>query len=391
MDELAVIRTFRPIPPPDHHAAAAARDALVAAVTAKPRGLTRPRILLACAIAVAVGATAASASGLGERLFDFVAGETAPPPVQRQLDLMTRRTAVVAWLEQDPRSRAIASQARGVLAIQTSVGPVYLWVAPTRGGGFCHLIDIEANTQPDGSPGGGGGCVPLAPSSDEPFVSGPAQSGTLTRRGRVRLLEGRVGANVASVELRFAAGGTETLRPVDGFFLRELTRKENLVAVIARDENGTELARRTMRGPRLSPHDIPKPVGPYRIVIEIDTSWGYPMTFAVAPGAEGTVCTQIRYRGARAGGCNPAPRDPEAIFVGHSLWNETADRKPVVVLQGSVGRSAARLELEYRDGGRERIPIVEGFVLFELARDRAPARLVGYDADGSVIARRAFR
>jgi hypothetical protein len=391
MDELAVIRTFRPIPPPDAHAAAAARDALLAAVTARSRRLTRPRVLLACAIAVAVGATAASASGLGERLFDFVAGEPAPSPVKRQFDLMTRRNSVVAWLEQDPRSRAIASEARGVLAIQTSVGPVYLWVAPTRGGGFCHLIDIEANTQPDGSPGGGGGCRPLAPSTDEPFVSGPAQGGTLTPRGRVRLLDGRVGANVTLVELRFAAGDTATLRPVDGFFLRELTRDEHLVAVIARAEDGTELARRTMRGPMHAPRAIPKPVGPYRTVIEIDTSWGYPMTFAVAPGADGTVCTQTRYRRARSGGCNRAPRDPEAIWVGHALWNEAGDDKPVIVLDGSVGRSIVRLELEYRDGGRAQIPIVESYVLFELGRDRAPARLVGYDADGSVIARRLLR
>lgn len=392
MDELAVIQTFRPAPPPDAHAAATARRALRNAIQAsRRRRITRPRVLAGVAILAAAVVTVASASGLGERLLDFVAGEPAPPPVQRQFDLMTRRSSVVAWLEQDPRSRAIASKARGVLAIQTSVGPVYLWVAPTRGGGFCHLIDIEASTRPDGSPGGGGGCSPLAPPTDEPFVSGPAQGETLTPRGRLRLLEGRVGPKVASVEVRFVTGDTATLRPVDGFFLRELTGDEDPVAVIARDENGTELARRSMRRLLSPPSAIPNPIGPYRTVIELDTSWGYPMTFAVASGANGTVCTQTRYRGAHAGGCNPVAPEPDAIYVGHALWNETEDRKPVILLQGSVGRSIERLELHYRDGGRAHVPVVEGYVLFELARDRAPARLVGFDADGAVVARRALR
>lgn len=392
MDELAAIHAFRPTPPSDPRAAAVARRALLTAVyAAKRRRLTRSRVLLACAVVVAVGATTASASGLGGRLLDFVAGEPAPPPVQRQFDLQSRRKAVVPWLEQQPGSRVIASKARGVLAIETSVGPVYLWVAPTRDGGFCWMIDIEASTRPDGSPNAGGGCSPHAQPPHEPFMAGPGQSKTLTPRGYLRLLEGRVGPKVASVEAQFARGRSTEIRPAEGFFLRELTGDEEPAAVIARDRDGKELARRSMRGLSASPRDVPQPVGPYRTLIEIETSAGYPMTFAVAPGAEGTVCAETRYRGARAGGCNPARVDANAIQVGHALWNENADGKPVVVLQGSVGASISRLELQYRDGGDAQIPIVEGHVLFEVPKGRAPQALVGLDADGSVVARRSFR
>jgi hypothetical protein len=73
------------------------------------------------------------------------------------------------------------------------------------------------------------------------------------------------------------------------------------------------------------------------------------------------------------------------------MWNETEDVKPIVKLEGSVGRSIERLELEYRDGARVDVPVVEGYVLFELSRERAPKQLVGFGADGSVVARRVFR
>jgi hypothetical protein len=389
MDELTAIRSFRPTQAHDGRAAENARAVLRRAVD-RSRRWTRPRILVAVAVLAAAGATAAGATGLGDRVIDFVAGEPAPPPVQRQLGLMSRHKSVVPWFEQQPGSEAIASKARGVLAIETSVGPVYLWMAPTRGGGFCHMIDIEANSRPDGSPAGGGGCSPHPQPPDEPFVLGPNHRKTLTRRGYLRLLEGRVGPHVASVEVRFVGGERVTLRPAEGFFLRELAEGEDPDLIIARDESGAELARRSMRSLLPPPGKIPQPIGPYRTLIEIETSWGYPMSFAVAPGAAGTVCTQIRYRRARSGGCNRQP-DADEIWVGHSFWNETEDRKPVLVLQGSVGRSIARLELEYRDGGRTTIPIVEGHVLFELSRDRPPKELVGLGADGSIVARRPLR
>jgi hypothetical protein len=383
MDEIGVIQTFRPAPPPDPRAAAVARRALRAKIGGRKR-LTRPRVLLACAILAAAGVTAASASGLGDRVREFVAGEPAPRPVQQQFDLLSRRKAVVPWLQHDPRSNAIASKAEGVLAIETSVGPVYLWVAPTAGGGECHLLDIATLPVPRGSLS----CGPLPVRLDHV----PRSSVRETRVGDryLRLLHGRVAQDVASVEVRFTNGERATISTAKGFFLRELTGDEEPKLLIARDNDGRELGRHSHRRLFVGPSYMPKPTGPYRTVIEIETSWGYPMTFSVAPGASGTVCTETRYRSMRAGGCGRRHVDDDAIRVGIGMWNETEDGKPIVKLEGSVGRSIERLEVEYRDGTRVEVPVVEGYVLFELSREREPKQLVGFAADGSVVARRAF-
>lgn len=343
------------------------------------------RVLLACSILAALTATA---SGF------FAAGEDASlRAVERSFDLQGRRKVAIPWFRQQSQSRPIAAKTRGVLAIETSVGPVYLWVAPTRGGGSCQLIDIEANTLEDGSPNLSGICSPQPPRVDGPFVSGPVHGSTFTARGDVQLLHGRVRPDVASIEVRLAAGGTTTVRPEQGFFLRELTGEDEPTAVIARDRNGGELGRRAMQGPRSVRRDLPRPIGPYRTLIEIQTSAGFPMTFAVAPGTNGSVCKRTRYRGALAWGCGLGGDrvEPDAINVHPGLWNENEDGKPVVLLEGSVGRTIARLEVWYDAGDAARIPIVEQYVLFEVPRGLTPRVLVGLDANGAIVARRALR
>jgi hypothetical protein len=204
-----------------------------------------------------------------------------------------------------------------------------------------------------------------------------------------RLLHGRVAPDAASIEVQFTNGEKETIPTAKGFFLRELESDEEPELLIARDDDGRELGRHSHRRLFVGQAQVPKPTGPYRTVIAIETSWGYPMTFSVAPGESGTVCTETRYRGMRAGGCGQPPVDDDAIRVGLGAWNEHQDGKPLVKLEGSVGRSIERLELQYRDGGRVDVPVVEGYVLFELSRE--PKQLVGFDAGGSVVARRSFR
>jgi hypothetical protein len=337
----------------------------------------RTSVLLACVVLATAGATAAP----------------APAPVQREVDLQSRRSVVVPWFRQQPESRAIAARTRAVVAIETSVGPVYLWVAPTRGGGFCHVIDIEANTLPDGSPNLSGTCRPQLPRSDGAFLAGPVHSSTFTVRGDLRLVHGRVSGAVDAVQVRFANGGVATVRPVKGFFLRELAREEEPTVVIARDARGTELGRRSLPGPRSFRRDLPFPTAPYRRVTEIQTSAGFPMTFGVAPGTNGSVCERTSYRGAQAWGCGPGATrlEADAISVHRGLWNEHEDGRAVALLQGAVGRGIARLEVWYEDGTATQMPIVERYVLFEVPRGRTPRLLVGLDATGAIVARRPLR
>jgi hypothetical protein len=318
-------------------------------------------------------------------LATLCAGATgpAPHPVKRSSELTGRREAIAPRLVGQPESRVIAAKTRRVLALQTSVGAVALWAAPTRGGGECWLIDIQGHR-----PDGGATCTPLPVRRD--YVIRPWQSETRVGEASLRLLSARVTPEVASVEIEFSDGTTDEVRPTGGFFLRELQGEEEPEAVIARDAHGTELRRRSMPGPRSFRRDLPFPTAPYRRVIELQTSAGYPMTLAVAPGTNGSVCRRTIYRGAQAWGCgaDPSELEPDEIGVYPGLWNENEDGKPVALLEGAVGRSISRLEVWYADRTAARIPVVEQYVLFEVPVGRVPRLLVGVDADGSLIARR---
>lgn len=311
----------------------------------------------------------------------------APGPAPRVIDLEARRAAAVAAFRQQPESGAVASKARRALAIPTSVGSVNVWVAPTRGGGDCYLVDVEAIPVASA----GAACTPRPARSD--YIVRPWQSETQVGGESLRLFAARVTPAVASLLVQFADGTSEQLSPAAGFALRELRRDEEPVAVVARDANGSELRRRRMPGPRSFRRDLAFPVGPYRRVIGIETSAGFPLTFAVAAGTNGSVCERTIYRGAQSWSCGPGPArlEADAISVHRALWNESDDGTAVALLQGAVGRSISRLEAWSPDGSVERIPIVEQYVLFELPRRRTPAVLVGLDADGHLVARRSLR
>ena len=130
------------------------------------RGEPRPRVSargswIALAAVVAGAAVATSALAWAGGLLDFVAGEPAPPPVRRTFELADEaRERVLPIFRSGGGPEVIAERAHGVLAIDTSVGPVILWAAPARSGGACYILDIKASRLPDGRPNGGAGCSP---------------------------------------------------------------------------------------------------------------------------------------------------------------------------------------------------------------------------------------
>jgi hypothetical protein len=148
-----------------------------------------------------------------------------------------------------------------------------------------------------------------------------------------------------------------------------------------------------MPGPRSFRRDLAFPIGPYRKLIEIKTSAGHPLTFAVAPGTNGSVCERTLYRGRQAWGCGHGSTRlaADTIAVHRGIWDEHDDRRPLVLLQGAVGSAISRLEVWYEDRSAARIPIVEQYVLFEVARARKPRVLVGLDANGGIVARHPLR
>ena len=285
----------------------------------------------------------------------------AAPAAKRETAARDRREVIVP---RQPEAGVIAAKTRRVLAVETSVGPVALWAAPTRAGGQCWLLDIDS----------GAACSPAPALAD--FVIRPWQSETNVGGRTLRLLSARVTPEVASVGIRFADGTINDVRPTGGFFVRELRGNDEPQLLIARDEQGRELRRRPMPGPRSFRRELPFPTGDYRNVIALKRA-----TLAVAPGTNGTVCRRTVYRGSRSWGCGSGP----SRLAPDELDLEVRNRLVV----GSVGRAISRLEAWYAGGGGARLPIAQQYVLFEVPRGRVARVLVGFDAGGSLIARQS--
>jgi hypothetical protein len=201
------------------------------------RLLRRRRLKVAsiAALLVVVIASAAPAFGLGGRITDFLDGEPAPEP-ERLLfaELNTGAPPGMA-------PGVIADEARGVLTRQLSDGRRYtLWVAPTQNGGFCMAYRAV-----------GPGCS----SRSLPLSWGMSRGGPTTPI----IISGSVITDRAThVVLEYDDGTTmETElvwvgKPIDaGFYFLEIhedriTDGHQLRAVVARDGEGAELARKTV-------------------------------------------------------------------------------------------------------------------------------------------------
>jgi hypothetical protein len=402
MDEIAVIRSFRSaVPERDDQARETVRRLLQ---QQRPRRRFAPsrRVWILAAAALAAVVVASSAFGWTSRLIDAIAGEPAPSPVKRAFAVHNdaRARQVMPLFRRSPLSDVIVEETHGVLGINTSVGPVIIWAAPTRGGGICWIVDIERMQRPNEVPNAGGGCNPTPLPPDVPLHY--SVSGRRVGDRYLQLLEGRVSVGVASVELRYPDGRSETLPVFERFFLTELRGESRPNLLIARDSRGDETNRRKMDGPGMTsgipgPEGIPKQVGPERVVIRLETSTGHPLTLSLAPAEGGQQCQITRYRGGMGRGCGPDRRKrirPNELSVMPGLWNEAEDRKPLVSLNGIVGADIARLELHYVDGTVAPVPITEQFVYFEIPpahHDDARFVLVGRDGNGVEIAKRVIK
>jgi hypothetical protein len=74
------------------------------------------------------------------------------------------------------------------------------------------------------------------------------------------------------------------------------------------------------------------------------------------------------------------------------LYGSPVDKR-VVLLHGPVGSDIARVDLVWDDGTTERLRLENGFLMKEIhqAGDRRPAKLIGRDESGRVIAEEAVR
>jgi hypothetical protein len=336
------------------------------------RLLRRP-LLLAAVLLVAVG-LAASAYALGRH---FLVGDPAPPEVEKQASLLQVVKGELIPRVQDS-AEILVERTRAGAVLQASTGYVYLWVAPAKDGGECRFLHIVGIELPDGRPNLSGGCHYGGSALDAEY--------SMTNVGgrELRLLAGSASEQVARLEIVYP-GGRNEFRPVKArHFLLELDDRPTSVAAL--DEAGDVLARQRF----LTMPGFPRPSGPARTLISARTPSGQEISLRVAAGPKGTQCEEIRTPGGVSTGCARWELEPTEIAV--SPMQVGTAPNGLFLLEGKMGSAIASLELHFENGETVRLPLVDGWSLYQVTREhfaegQRPELLVGKDREGRVISR----
>jgi hypothetical protein len=385
MDELQLIRSFRAeVPTSDREAQRAARDQLIARVEAAPRSWRWRRLAVVLAALALAAVMAASALAL----YDFIAGEPAPPDVTELLVEEGAAERLEHLFAAKPD--VIAKEAHGVAALETSAGPALLWAAPTVDGPVCYFVEFARLSDRAGTPQGDANCGPQL----GPFIYFLHRARVDDRE--VAVVVGWVQEGVASVWLRAPDGDERELELSERFFLAEVPAdripahpvKDKPFGIVAKDPAGAEVAwfpvTESFAGPLL--HGSPKVTGPRRTLIETPDSWGRPMRLVLVPIEGGMTCLRRKTATGTGTSCGSELRVEKGIQVHPGLMESN------ISVSGSVGPEVARLELHHQDGHVVDLPIVERFVLHGVPRARfedgkRPNLLVARDRTGGEVAR----
>jgi hypothetical protein len=201
-------------------------------------------------IVVLIGAVIATpARGVGERIVDLVWSPSAPPEVQDSFASNNEsRKKLFAFAEEsggvlhDRFSAVIASQARGIFAIDAPGGPIYLWAAPTEDGRECWLI--QAGVEPATKrPFGLGGCDVPEPRQ----ALNPTSIWWDAERPDIKILSARTYDDaIVQVDVELDGAAPLNLPVIAGYALGTVPKEQHVLAFIGRDADGEEVARYTM-------------------------------------------------------------------------------------------------------------------------------------------------
>lgn len=244
----------------DHESLMASRFAALATsdsgdwvdVRRRARGMYRRRVALVLAATFAAVVVAAPAFGIGGRLLDLIEGTPAPPEVQTSFAANDgTRQKMFAYAEEageklhDRFSPVIASEARGVFAIESADGPIYLWAAPTEDGRQCWLIQAGAESV-TGRPFGLGGCD--GPGEQQGAMS-PGVWWT-EKRPNVEIVYVRVYDDaITRIEAELEGAPAISLPVVAGYALGTVAKEARILAIVGRNGEGEEVARFTLHEP----------------------------------------------------------------------------------------------------------------------------------------------
>jgi hypothetical protein len=239
---------------------------LLRAEIAQPRHTARRRLTVVAAVGIMVllGAVVATpARGVGGRLLDLIQGSPAPPEVQTYFAANDgTRKAMFAHQQaagerlHEQFSPVIAAEARGVFAIDTADGPVYLWAAPTEDGRQCWLIQAGARPA-TGTPSGLGSC-------EETEHASGLNSGTFwtAERPSVVMVYARVyDGEITRIDVEVEGAPPIPLHVVSGYALGAIPKEARTLALIGRNAEGGEVTRTTLRPAEQPPPDEQAPSG----------------------------------------------------------------------------------------------------------------------------------
>jgi hypothetical protein len=347
----------------------------------------RPAVVFALVAVAGVAANVALGLGIGGRIHDFVAGTPAPPAIEERLRDEATAERIVPLLEDEQIE--VTGPAHGVLAIETSGGPVALWTAPTKTrdgkAPVCYLVEFVRLSEPAGRPVGDSRCIRRA-----------APAGGLSWARTKQEVDGRVVAVVAGVVpadvvsgvVRSYDGAESPMALEGGFFLAELRQPDANYDLLAFDDSGTMVAIAQINFFSAGIEDFRdiKPTGPARTIIETRDSLGHPLRLKLRPAEDGVVCRVEEGAAGKGMSCGPeaAYLARKGLRIGVKM---TASR---MSYSGTVGPEVSSLELRYEDGRVEDVPIVERYVLVAIRKSdfrqgRRPVRFVGRDDAGRVV------
>jgi hypothetical protein len=333
---------------------------------------------VAAAVALA-GLTAASALAL----YGLVEGDPAPESVRKELQQVASPSPLRVGhrvIERPKPPPPDLVNARLAVALESSIGPVYLWTAPKEDGGACWVIEITALPRlSNGRVNTAGGCSP-PPSAELPIVPGGGEAGVGGES--VRYVHGQVRPNIKRLQATLSDGSVVDLRLVDGFFLAELPSSQDVVGYSGFDASGAVVGNERVP----TPPRAPKPIEPFQEAISIRLFSGREAVIEYARTTSGGLCwrsyVDIRPPGP---GCSPVQEHSLP-----SLESTGVGENQRLLLLGPVGSEFAQVEIVWDDGAREPMRTLNGFGLKQLDPKgaRLPVRIVGRDDAGRIVAER---
>jgi hypothetical protein len=232
----------------EHHLAATANPLDDSDWLAVVRRARRPRRRVALVAAAVIAAALVAAPAFG--VFDLLSGPSAPPEVQKYFAdnsaILERLLADEPEATKAIRDRMLpgpVGEARGVAAIESPDGPIYLWAAPLLDrDGQCWLIQAGGDPA-TGRPYGTGSC------DGSNWSDGMATDTFWTaERPSVRIVHARVyDDSITRVEVDLRAADPVDLPVVSGHALGTVPKDALVEGYVGLNADGDAVVRETLR------------------------------------------------------------------------------------------------------------------------------------------------